>query len=151
MCAGFTAETNAAGQVWPEFGDQRVNTTSIRMIAVATFTAAAVLPAGGVMAHGSATCHEALGSGIEVHGQHIVGDYVTGLGGIFGDGLTWPPKGQVGASIGGNGGAVMPGGPGPAFHFTIDGLAPGASFCNEQAHPNGFNTPDNVPVPGNGD
>ena len=33
------------------------------------------------------------------------------------------------------------GGPGPGFHFTIDGLAPGASFCNEQAHPNGFNTP----------
>jgi hypothetical protein len=107
---------------------------------------------GGVaLALESSTCHDALGSGIEVHGQHIIGDYVTGLGGIFGDGLEWPPNGQVGQTIGGEGGAVMPGGPGPGFHFGIEGLAPGASFCNEQAHPNGFNTPDNVPSPGNRD
>lgn len=129
-----------------------MNATILRLTATAIMGAAVALPASGALAHDSATCHDALGSGIEVHGQHIVGDYVTGLGGIFGDGLNWPPRGQVGAAVQANGGgAAMPGGPGPGFHFTIDGLAPGASFCNEQAHPNGFNTPDNVPVPGNQD
>jgi hypothetical protein len=111
--------------------------------------ASMALPVSSGLAHDSATCNDVLDSDIEVHGQHIVGDYVTGLGGIFGDGLEWPPAGQVGQTIGGQGGAVQPGGPGPGFHFTIEGLAPGASFCNEQAHPNGFDTPDNVPVPGN--
>jgi len=91
-------------------------------------------------AHEGATC-SGLG-GIEVHGQHVIGDYVTGLGGI-GGGLDWPPAGEVGAAIQANGGgAAVPGGPGPGFHFTIPGLAPGASFCNEQAHPNGFTTPE---------
>jgi hypothetical protein len=111
--------------------------------------ASMALPVSSGLAHDSATCNDVLDSDIEVNGQHIVGDYVTGLGGIFGDGLEWPPAGQVGQTIGGQGGAVQPGGPGPGFHFTIEGLAPGASFCNEQAHPNGFDTPDNVPVPGN--
>ncbi|MGH2610109.1 MAG: hypothetical protein ACRDHF_13600 [Tepidiformaceae bacterium] len=119
--------------------------------AVALLGASAIGPAGtSVRAHG--TCEGALGSGIVVHGQHIIGDYVTGLGGIFPpNDLTWPPAGQVGATVGGNGGAVTPGGPGPGFHFTVEGLPPGASFCNEQAHPNGFDTPDNVPVPGKPD
>lgn len=94
---------------------------------------------GTASAHGDATC-SGLG-GIVVHGQHVVGDYVTGLGGI-GGGLGWPPAGQVGEAVKANGGAYIPGGPGPGFHFTIDGLPPGASFCNTQAHPNGFNTPD---------
>ncbi len=111
--------------------------------------ASMALPVSSGLAHDSATCNDVLDSDIEVHGQHIVGDYITGLGGIFGDGLEWPPAGQVGQTIGGQGGAVQPGGPGPGFHFTIEGLAPGASFCNEEAHPNGFDTPDNVPVPGN--
>ena len=119
--------------------------------ALAGTAGALVLALGGATAsaHDGATCNGALGSGIVVHGQHIVGDYVTGLGGIFGDGLEWPPAGQVGEAVQENGGALMPGGPGPGFHFTVEGLAPGASFCNEQAHPNGFNTPDNVPTPGN--
>jgi hypothetical protein len=88
-------------------------------------------------ANGHATC-EGLG-GIEVHGQHIVGDYVTGVGGI-GGGISWPPAGQVGQEVGDNGGAAVPGGPGPAFHFP-NGFAPGASFCNPQAHPGGFDIP----------
>lgn len=100
---------------------------------------AAMVPT--VSAHGNATCSGVFGSDLVVHGQHVVGDYVTGLGGISG-GLTWPPAGEVGAAVQANGGAAVPGGPGPGFHFTIDGLAPGASFCNEQAHPNGFDTPD---------
>ena len=116
-------------------------------LATVAALAAAAFTAGPALAHGEATCHDALGSGIVVHGQHIVGDYVTGLGGIFGDGLEWPPAEQVGAAVSANGGAAMPGGPGPGFHFGIPGLAPGASFCNEQAHPNGFTTP---PAPAHG-
>jgi hypothetical protein len=123
---------------------QRTRTT----IALATGALALALAGGTASAHDGPTCEDALGSGIVVHGQHVVGDYVTGLGGIFGDGLQWPPAGQVGAAVQENGGARTPGGPGPGFHFTIDGLAPGASFCNEQAHPNGFDTPENVPTPG---
>ena len=115
---------------------------SSRLIAVAAVAAlGTTLAAGSAAAHGEATCADAFGSGIVVHGQHIVGDYVTGLGGIFDDGLQWPPAGQVGEAVRANGGAALPGGPGPGFHFTISGLAPGASFCNEQAHPNGFTTP----------
>lgn len=83
--------------------------------------------------------------GIENHGQHVIGDYVTGVGGI-GGGLDWPPSGgQVGEAIAGEG-AVVPGGPGPGFHFP-NGFAPGASFCVEQAHPNGFTAPDTGPNP----
>jgi len=115
----------------------------LRAIVATGSTALMFLASVGVTtAHGDARCNDALGSGIVVHGQHIVGDYVTGLGGIFGDGLGWPPAGQVGAAVKENGGALIPGGPGPGFHFTIEGLPPGASFCNEQAHPNGFDTPD---------
>jgi hypothetical protein len=95
---------------------------------------------------GSPTCADIFESGIVVHGQHIVGDYVTGVGavlnldGIDGNSLTWPPSGQVGQVVAANGGAFLPGGPGPAFHF-IEGLPPGASFCLVQAHPNGFVIP----------
>jgi hypothetical protein len=82
------------------------------------------------------TCSTTLG--IAVHGQHIVGDYVTGIGRAN---IDWPPKGGVvGQAVGGQGAAV-PGGPGPGFHF-IEGFAPGASFCLSQsqspgAHPGG--------------
>jgi len=108
----------------------------------------AALTISGASAAGTPTCANVLDSGIAVHGEHIVGDYVTGLGGVFGDGLGWPPAGQVGEAVQDNGGVTTPGGPGPGFHFTVDGLAPGASFCVDQAHPNGFDTPDNVPAPG---
>ncbi len=123
-----------------------MKTTTIRLVAAAFVAASIALPASGAMAQGSPTCSDLLG--IQVHGQHVIGDYVTGLGGI-GGGLEWPPRGQVGAAVQQNGGALVPGGPGPGFHFTVAGLPPGASFCNPQAHPNGFNTPENVPVPGN--
>lgn len=75
------------------------------------------------------TCSDTLG--IEVHGQHVIADYVTGL---HGD-LDWPPSGQaVGESVQENGGAVLPGGPGPGFHFPND-FAPGASFCTDSQSP----------------
>jgi hypothetical protein len=84
-------------------------------------------------ANASPTCSTTLG--IAVHGQHIVGDYVSGIGHVT---LGWPPAGQVGDAIAGSG-AVVPGGPGPGFHFP-NGFAPGASFCLSQsqapgAHP----------------
>ena len=69
------------------------------------------------------TCSSTLG--IAVHGQHIAGDYVTGIG--HSD-LDWPPSGGVvGDAIAGSG-VVLAGGPGPGFHFP-NGFAPGASFC----------------------
>lgn len=92
-------------------------------MAVVAFVA--LLAASGSAGAREATC-SGLG-GIENHGQHIVGDYVTGLGGI-GGGLEWPPAGgKVGDAVAGEG-AAIPGGPGPGFHFP-NGFAPGASFC----------------------
>lgn len=115
-------------------------TTMLTAISGAALLAVAALPAGVARAHeGSPTC-EGVG-GIEVHGQHIVGDYVTGLGGVLPPNeLEWPPAGQVGVAVQENQGAVIPGGPGPAFHF-VEGLPPGASFCLDQAHPDGFVIP----------
>jgi hypothetical protein len=86
---------------------------------------------GSSPAFADPTCSTTLG--IAVHGQHIVRDYVTG-----GDAATtWPPGGGgVGESIAGSG-AVVPGGPGPGFHFP-EGFAPGASFCNSQSQSPGF-------------
>ena len=127
-----------------------MKTTLIRLSAAGVAAAALVAPAGGAGAH-EATCENVFDSGIEVHGQHVVGDYVTDLGAVLGTDLEWPPAGQVGENIGGNGGAVNPGGAGPGLHFQL-GLAPGASFCLEQAHPGGFEAPDNPPDdPGNRD
>jgi hypothetical protein len=92
---------------------------------------AAALASGAEAA--TPTCSTTLG--IKVHGQHIVGDYITGIGHTE---LGWPPAGQVGETVGGDG-PVVPGGPGPGFHFP-NGFSPGASFCLEQskspgAHP----------------
>lgn len=76
------------------------------------------------------TCSDVLP--IANHGQHIVGDYVTGIGH---DELDWPPNGQVG----GGGGVIVRRGPGPGFHFER-GIAPGASFC--RAHRPDFTVPE---------
>lgn len=81
-------------------------------------------------ASASPTCSTDLG--ITVHGQHIVGDYVTGLG--HGD-LTWPPSGGiVGETVSANGDVTIAGGPGPGFHFP-NRFAPGASFCTDSNSP----------------
>ena len=87
------------------------------------------LVAGSTAAGAGPTCSSTLG--IEVHGQHIVGDYVTG-----GHLDTWPPSGEVGKAIAGSG-ADTPGGPGPGFHFP-NGVAPGASFCLQQSRSPGL-------------
>lgn len=69
---------------------------------------------------------------IEVHGQHVVADYVTGIGH---ENLSWPPSGGViGRTVASNRGVVVAGGPGPGFHFQ-HGVAPGASFCTGSSSP----------------
>lgn len=121
--------------------DGTTTTTFRRLVALAVLAVvASAFAAAPASAHGDATCSGVFGTDLVVHGQHVVGDYVTGTGGLSGA-LEWPPAGQVGSAVKDNGGAAVPGGPGPGFHFTIPGLAPGASFCNPQAHPNGFDTP----------
>lgn len=95
-------------------------------------TSALVVGSAGVA---TAAAHEPTCSptlGITVHGQHIIGDYVTGIG--HGE-LAWPPRGgAVGTTVAANGGVVVRGGPGPGFHFPND-FAPGASFCTESRSP----------------
>ena len=97
-------------------------------ISLSTAATLAITLAVPVLA-GEPTCSSTLG--IDAHGQHIVGDYVTGIGH---ESLDWPPSGGVvGAAIAGNG-VVIAGGPGPGFHFP-NGFAPGASFCNDSNSP----------------
>lgn len=79
------------------------------------------------------TCSDSDIVDVAVHGEHVVGDYVTGTGHEV---LTWPPAGRVGAVVGGEGPAIA-GGPGPGFHF-VHGIAPGASFCLPQSSSPGF-------------
>ncbi len=101
-------------------------------IAVAAALTALASAAGAGAQAGEPTCASVLG--IANHGQHVVGDYVTGTGH---DNLGWPPNGRsVGEAVAGSGAAV-PGGPGPGFHFP-NGVAPGASFCNAQSQSPGF-------------
>jgi hypothetical protein len=115
---------DARGVVEPEEDVMR----RIRSIVlVGVISAALAVPGVASAGTGTPTCSGIVG---DVHGHHIVGDYVTGVGH---DNMTWPPKGQVNAS----GGAVLPGGPGPGFHFP-NGFAPGASFCNSQSNSPGL-------------
>lgn len=95
------------------------------ILAAATLVGlAAGTPADARATDTAPTCSDILD--IEVHGQHVVGDYVSGLGHHD---LQWPPKGGViGRAVSGNRGAVTPGGPGPGYHFPND-VPPGASFC----------------------
>ncbi len=102
----------------------------MRRVVLLVGVLAAVTVAGPVSA-ATPTCSDVEFLAIQVYGQHVVRDYVTG-GSLSG----WPPKGQVGAAIAGEG-AATPGGPGPGFHFDI-GAAPGASFCNSQSQSPGF-------------
>ena len=103
---------------------------SVRRSAILA-VAALALTASAAAAKGSPTCADFEALGITVHGQHVVRDYVSG--GALGQ--EWPPRG-VGSLIAGSG-AVVPGGPGPGFHFP-NGFAPGASFCLSQSNSPGF-------------
>lgn len=104
-----------------------------RTLASLTLAACAMLtasPAATRAYEAEPTCSNSI-PGLEVHGQHVVGDYVTGLG----HDMSWPPSGQqIGQAVSGNGGAAVPGGPGPGFHFEFN-VAPGASFCTGSNSP----------------
>ena len=74
------------------------------------------------------TCTDILD--IDTHGEHIVGDYVTGL---THDVLEWEPRGGVvGEAVSENRGAAFPGTPSPEGHAPF---APGASFCTDSQSP----------------
>jgi hypothetical protein len=102
----------------------------VRVIPLTLALGALLASATAVAARGP-TCADFEGLAIDVHGQHIVRDYVSG--GTLGQ--EWPPRG-VGSLIAGSG-AALPGGPGPGFHFP-NGFAPGASFCLSQSRAPGF-------------
>lgn len=101
----------------------------VRRAAWATVVSATAVTIAAAPSGASPTC-AGIGA-LQNHGQHIVGDYVTAIGGISGD-LAWPPSGVVGRTIGGAGGADKPGTPGLPHH---GGFAPGASFCVDSSSP----------------
>lgn len=103
----------------------------MRRLVIALTLALGFTVSGGTPAYADPTCSTTLG--IAVHGQHIIGDYLTGEGGAN---LGWPPSGGVGDALAGTGPAIV-GGPGPGFHF-VEAFAPGASFCNSQSQSPGF-------------
>jgi hypothetical protein len=101
-------------------------------VLLAAVVAAGLALIGTGSAAASPTCSTTLA--VVVHGQHVVGDYVTGIGH---ESLPWPPSGGVvGDAVAGDG-AAIPGGPGPGFHFP-NGFAPGASFCLDQSQSPGL-------------
>lgn len=86
----------------------------------------AALPA---LAQSGPTCSDVLD--IDVHGEHIVGDYVTGIGH---ETLEWEPRGGiVGETVSENGGVTIAGGAGRGHRDA--GIAPGASFCTDSQSP----------------
>jgi hypothetical protein len=103
-----------------------VNTSraSFGLLVLLSAMALALLSSGSATA--APTCSGTLG--IDHHGIHVVGDYVAGIGHESLDSLA---HGIVGEAVAGSG-AVVPGGPGPGFHFP-NGFAPGASFCLDQS------------------
>jgi hypothetical protein len=109
---------------------------AVKLVLVVLLGAAVTLIAALPASAAGPTCAEMMG--ISNHGQHIVGDYVTGTGH---DDLAWPTDPAGGQAIGGSGGAKEPGAPG--IHQHGGGQAqPGASFCNPQANsPTGADLP----------
>ena len=98
------------------------------LVAALMASALTVSLAGLVSAHDESTCSDSFGY---PHGYHVIADYVSGIGSEFlgGPGMDWPPT-----DVDARGGAAVPGGPGPAFHF-VNGVAPGASFCTDSRSP----------------
>lgn len=100
----------------------------MRVLIALSAVAAAVLVAASPGAAGP-TCSDVAALGIDVHGQHIIRDYVIGENGTL---SAWPPSGGVvGRAVAGSGAAVH-GGPSPDAH---DPFAPGASFCTDSKSP----------------
>lgn len=90
-------------------------------IITAVVMALTMLTASAALADGP-TCSD-VGLGVDVHGQHVIRDYV-----------------RDGEATNARGGAVMPGGPAAHGHFGA-GVAPGASFCIAQSQSPGIHLP----------
>ncbi len=106
------------------------------LVAGAIVAASTLLGQTVAAAGGSPTCSDVLD--IEVHGHHVVADYVTGSGHAT---FSWPPAGGVGSTVAGRG-AALPGG--PSHHFLREEgvfVAPGASFCNSESRSPGLHLP----------
>ena len=100
------------------------------ILAIAALLAVMTMALLGSGASAAPTCSGTLD--IATHGQHVVGDYVTGVGHAD---LDWPPSGDVG----GGGGAALAGGPAAHGHFLAEpAVAPGASFCLSQSQSPGI-------------
>lgn len=107
-----------------------MNWKATKLCAAALALAGLPAGAGAQSSNATPTCSDVLD--IDVHGQHVIGDYVTGLGH---DDLDWAPDGsEIGQTVGDNRGVAVKGGPGPGFHFE-NGVAPGASFCTDSQSP----------------
>jgi hypothetical protein len=109
--------------------------TVLRLTAGALVGASMAVPAGGVFAHGGTTPPRAdVGFlDVHVHGDHVIRDYVK-------DPMVRSEAGRC----------SHPRRPRTGFHFTIEGSRRAHRSATRSA-PNGFDTPDNVPVPGNPD
>ena len=109
----------------------RALTLVVAVPAVLALVAIFSLATSGSTASAAPTCSNVLP--IANHGQHILGDYVTGVGHVSQD---WPPNdGVVGQAVAGSG-AALPGGPGAGEGGHFDGgVKPGASFCTEARSP----------------
>ena len=108
----------------------------MKRITALAFVALAGMAGGSTVAGATPTCSDVEFLDIDVHCEHVVRDYVAG-----GAAIGWPPSGQdLGDAVRTNGGAAVPGGPGPGFHFP-NGVAPGASFCTDSQSP-GFHIGD---------
>jgi hypothetical protein len=133
--------------------EEKKNMRKLSIVAAIAMAMTVMTASAAMAGNDKATCHDLLG---QVHGFHIVSDYVTGnptdfvVGAMEGDTdankeIAWPPT-EVNA---GDGGAVTPGGPGPGFHFSFgEGVPPGASFCTSTAKSGVIYTNNpNLPLP----
>ncbi len=115
---------------------------------IATLSAIAVLalplaPGANAQSAEAPTCSDLDFLAIDVHGQHVIRDYVAGGDG---PGTSWPPS-DVGSTVGDNGGAAVPGGPGPGFHFQYQ-VPPGASFCTDSQSAKLYEHIPSIDLPG---
>ena len=102
----------------------------LKLLSAVALPFAIVSAAPPALANPGPTCSDVLD--IDVHGQHVIGDYVTGIGH---EEMGWPPRGaDIGETVASNGGVAVRGGPGPGYHFD-HGVAPGASFCTGSRSP----------------
>lgn len=106
-----------------------MNWKATKLCAAALILAGLPAGAGAQTGNATPTCSDVLD--IDVHGEHIVADYVTGIGHA---GFEWAPDGgAIGEAVAANGGAAVRGGAGRGHMDAL--IAPGASFCTDSQSP----------------